>query len=59
MRSQMFYGTGQSVGLFVKIGTRFGADVSFRVRSTWEFSRYTGEWSLPEVKSGFQMDIAF
>ncbi len=59
MRSQMFYGTGQSVGLFVKIGTRFGADVSFRVRSTWEFSRYTGEWSPPEVKSGFQMDIAF
>ena len=59
MRSQMFYGTGQSVGLIIKIKTRFGAALSFRVRSTWEFSRYTGVWSQPEVKSGFQMDIAF
>jgi len=59
MRSQMFYGTGQSMALFVKIGTRFGAVISFRLRSKWEFSRYTGEWSQPVVKSGFQMDIAF
>ncbi|MFQ6607587.1 MAG: hypothetical protein ACE5EE_03505 [Fidelibacterota bacterium] len=59
MRNQMLTGTGQSVGILFKVSTPSRAIISLRIRSTWGFSRYTGQWTPPVVNSGFQMDIAF
>jgi len=59
MRNRAFASSGQSLATFVRIKTAHGATVSWRVRTTWERFDDPGRWSIPNVESGFQMDIAF
>ncbi|MCH8068345.1 MAG: hypothetical protein IID16_03580 [Candidatus Marinimicrobia bacterium] len=58
LRSKAFFPTGQSVALLFRVKTITNATISARIRSTWEFSRYTGKWYKSDVVGGFQMDIA-
>lgn len=59
LRSHSFSPTGQSLALLFRFSTSTGATFSARVRSTWKFSRFTGEWFQPDLEGAIQMDIAF